>query len=173
MIYYWYRHLWALIRRKVKPWQDLPLSVQESFRVGLLDVDPYGVMFAARYPVYMDIVREAAIYQSTLSQSMFKRGLVPFLGSQKLIYRRPLKVGSRFTVRMETVGWDDKWIYQVYRFEQREKLMAMGVTRALLWQNGTKGSRTEMLREANLAVRQEPPDWVLAYFSEDRENMGK
>ena len=67
-------------------------------------------MTAAKYPVYMDFIRWELIARSKLYKAILKRKLAPLLSSQKLIYRRPRKIWSKFDIILEFADMDDKWV---------------------------------------------------------------
>jgi acyl-CoA thioesterase FadM len=67
-------------------------TIRRTFRVGPFDCDGLRVMKAAKYAVYMDFIRWELIARFKLYKAIVKRKLAPSLGSQKLIYRRPLKI---------------------------------------------------------------------------------
>jgi hypothetical protein len=98
-----------------------------------------------------------------------QRGLAPTLGSQKLIYRRPLKLWTRFAVELELAGYDDKWIYHIHRFEQHGELRALGITRALIWKRDVPTAMDELLTFVGARGPMMPPEWVTELFARDKE----
>jgi hypothetical protein len=117
----------------------------------------------------MDFIRWELIARSKLFNAIVKRGLAPTLGSQKIIYRRPIKIWSQFDVILETVGWDDKWIYNVHTFEQNKEVKAIGITRSLVWKKDIPTALTDIMKEVNATKRIEPPEWVVNLFKDDKE----
>ena len=117
----------------------------------------------------MDFVRWDLIARSDLYRSIVNRGLAPTLGSQKIIYRRPLKRGSKFKVKLQTAGWDDKWVYHSHYFIQDQKVMAIGITRALVWKKDVPHILADVIAEAGGPSEMRlPPEWVSQLFVEDR-----
>lgn len=144
-------------------------TIERSFKVRLFDCDGLRVMTAANYPRYMDFLRWELIARSDLYQSIVKRGLAPTLGSQKIIYRHPLKRWTRFKVVLETAGWDDKWVYHIHYFKQDETVKAIGVTRALVWKRDVPHVLADIIAEAGgPALPRLPPEWVQKLFEDDR-----
>jgi acyl-CoA thioesterase FadM len=90
-------------------------------------------MTVAKYPIYMDFIRWELIARSKLYKAIVQRRLAPSLGSQKIIYRRPLKIGSKFDVILESAGMDDKWVYYVHYFQQDDEIKSIGVARTFVW----------------------------------------
>ena len=132
MIYYWYKIIKILVLRNFQSEVNYDQIIRRTFRVGPFDCDGLRVMSAAKYPIYMDFLRWELIARSKLFNAIVKRGLAPTLGSQKIIYRKPLKIWSKFDVVLESVGMDDKWVYNVHYFEQANEVKAIGITRALI-----------------------------------------
>ncbi len=168
MLYYWYRIIWILIARKFQTEVDIEDELTRSFHVRLFDCDGFRVMTAFKYAAYMDFIRWEMIARSKLYSEILPKGLAPSLGSQKIIYRKPLKLWTKFTVRLKTMGWDEKWVYHVHKFEQNGEVKAVGITRALIW----KKDKPQILRQIlqNIAVKnldKKPPEWVTDLFNTD------
>ncbi len=127
-------------------------------------------MTAANYPRYMDFLRWELIARSDLYHSIVQRGLAPTLGSQKIIYRRPLKRWTRFKVVLETAGWDDKWVYHIHYFKQDEIVKAIGITRALVWKRDVPHVLADIIKEAGGPSGSRPPEpWVQKLFENDKK----
>ncbi len=169
MLYYWYRILRILLSRKFQKPLAIDSPVRRRFRVRMFDCDGLRVMTASRYPVYMDFVRWEIIARSDLYNLILKAGLAPTLGSQKIIYRRPLKIFSRFWVHLELAGWDDKWIYHVHTFVQDGRTAAIGVTRALIWKRDVSVSLQEIMIKAGVTEEVNmPAAWIQQLFENDK-----
>lgn len=169
MIFYWYTILKILILRNFQSEINFDQTIRRTFRVGLFDCDGLRVMTAAKYPIYMDFVRWELIARSKLFKAIVKRGLAPTLGSQKIIYRKPLKIWSKFDVILESVGMDDKWVYNVHYFKQDNEVKAIGITRALIWKKDIPTALTDIMKEVGATETKDPPLWVLNLFKEDKE----
>jgi acyl-CoA thioesterase FadM len=127
-------------------------------------------MTASKYPAYMDFVRWELIARTKLFNEIVLKGLAPTLGSQKLIYRRPLKRWTKFTVRLETAGWDDKWVYHIHTFEQNSEVKSIGVTKALIWKKDQPQILLDILKKAGVEnIENPPPEWVLDLFNKDHD----
>ena len=169
MIYYWYTILKILLLKNFQPPVAFDQTLSRTFSVGLFDCDGLRVMTASKYPVYMDFIRWELIARSKLLKVFLKKGLAPTLGSQKIIYRKPLKIWTRFEVVLQTVGWDDKWIYNVHTFTQHGEVKAVGVTRALAWKKDVPGVLSDILKEIGSTRQKHQPAWVVNLFREDKE----
>jgi len=168
MLYYWYRIVRILIEGKFQKPINIEEELTRTFRVRFFDCDGMRVMAAFKYAVYMDFVRWEIIARSKLFHEIVLKGLAPTLGSQKIVYRKPIKIWTKFTVRLKTVGWDDKWIYNTHHFEQNGKVMAVGITRALIWKKDKPQILLQILKNAGVKdFNKIPPDWVLNLFQND------
>ena len=169
MIYYWYTIIKIFVLRNFQSKVKYDQTIRRTFRVGLFDCDGLRVMTAAKYPIYMDFLRWELIARSKLFKAIVRRGLAPTLGSQKIIYRRPLKIWSKFDVILESVGTDEKWVYNVHYFEQEDEVKAVGITRALIWKRDIPTALADIMKEVGATEKKVPPSWVLSLFTEDKE----
>ena len=170
MFYYWYRIVWILVARRFQSQVDIEEELTRTFRVRLFDCDGFRVMTAFKYAAYMDLIRWEMIARSKLFNEILPKGLAPTLGAQKIIYRKPIKLWTKFTLRLQTMGWDEKWVYHVHKFEQSGEVKAIGITRALIW----KKDKPQILREIlqNIAVKnldKKPPEWIANLFRSDTD----
>ena len=170
MFYYWYRIVWILIARRFQSQVDIEEELTRTFRVRLFDCDGFRVMTAFKYAAYMDLIRWEMIARSKLFNEILPKGLAPTLGAQKIIYRKPIKLWTKFTLRLQTMGWDEKWVYHIHKFEQNGEVKAIGITRALIW----KKDKPQILREIlkSIAVKnldKKPPEWIANLFRTDTD----
>jgi len=169
MIHYWYTVLKILILRKFQTQVEFDHTLKRTFRVRLFDCDGLRVMTASKYPAYMDFIRWEIIARSKLYRAIVSRGLAPTLGSQKIIYRKPLKIWTKFDLTLELAGWDDKWFYHVHYFEQSGELKAIGITRALIWKRDVPSLLADILKEIGVEEERIAPSWVTELFEQDKE----
>jgi len=169
VLHYWFTIGRMLLTRYTLPRVRFDATIRRRFRVRLFDCDGLRVMTAAKYPMYMDFIRWEMIARSALFDAIVKRGLAPTLGSQKIIYRRPLKLWSAFEVELELAGYDDKWIYHIHRFAQHGELRAIGITRALIWKRDVPTAMTELLQLLGATGPMPPSPWVAQLFESDRD----
>jgi acyl-CoA thioesterase FadM len=171
VLHYWFSIGRMIASRWTRPRVRFDATIRRRFRVRLLDCDGFRVMTAAKYPMYMDVIRWEMIARSALFDAIVRRGLAPTLGSQKLIYRRPLKLWSTFELELELAGYDDKWIYHLHRFVQGGEVRALGITRALIWKRDVPTAMQELLQLVGATGPMPPPAWVAAMFASDRESL--
>jgi acyl-CoA thioesterase FadM len=170
MLYYWYRIIRILIEKNFQKQVDIEAVLSRKFIVRLFDCDGLRVMTAFKYAAYMDFIRWEMIARSRLYNEIVLKGLAPTLGSQKIIYRKPLKRWTRFTLNVHTAGWDEKWVYHIHKFEQKGEIKAVGITRALIWKKDKPQILQEILKNAGVKdLNRKPPDWVLKLFQSDSD----
>ncbi|NNE77099.1 MAG: acyl-CoA thioesterase [Pricia sp.] len=114
---------------------DLISEQTRKRRVGILDCDTFRYMANSKYLVYMDMIRFEKMFRSKLYENTVKKGMFAVLGSQKIIYKRPLKRWTTFKITLVLEGWDDKWVYHKQVFTQNDQLCAIGYTKAAFWKN--------------------------------------
>ncbi len=91
MLYYWYRIIRILVERNFQKQVNIEDELTRTFRARLFDCDGLRVMSAFKYTVYMDFIRWELIARSKLYNEIVIKGNAPTLGSQKIIYRKPVR----------------------------------------------------------------------------------
>ena len=136
MIYYWLHMLHIFIFSRLF-WSkvDLTLDQTRKRRVSILDCDTFRYMANSKYAYYMDFIRFEKMFRSKLYENTVKKGMFAVLGSQKIIYKKPLKRWTIFQITLVLEGWDDKWVYHKQLFEQDNQLCAIGYTKAAFWKD--------------------------------------
>ena len=174
MIYFWYRAFLILIKRIFQKSISTEDIFENTFRVGIFDCEGFRVMSAFKYANYVEYNRWEFTVKSPIFKEIYLNGCSTATGSQKFIYRKPIKFWTVFKVRFKTVGWDDKWIYNVQVFEQNKEVKAMCISRSLVW----KKDKPQILRTilGNIGIHElerTPPSWVLEVFIHDKESIGQ
>lgn len=168
MFYYWCRIIWILIARRFQSEISIEEELTRTFRVRLFDCDGFRVMTAFKYAAYMDFIRWEMIARSKIYSEILPKGLAPTLGSQKIIYRKPIKLWTKFELRLKTLGWDEKWVYHIHKSEQKGEMKAVGITRALIWKKDKPQILREILQNAGVKnLEKTPPEWVTNLFESD------
>jgi acyl-CoA thioesterase FadM len=131
MLYYWLHLLYIFTCSKLF-WSKVDLTSNQTRKrmVSILDCDTFRYMANSKYAYYMDCIRFEKMFRSKLYDNTVKKGMYPVLGSQKIIYKQPLKRWSIFTIPLILEGWDDKWVYHKQVFEQNHKICVIGYTKA-------------------------------------------
>ena len=168
MLFYWYNVVRIFLLRYVKKRLDVNRPFIKTFRVKAFDCDALRVMAAYKYFIYMDYARWEQFARTDLFRAVFARKLAPSLGSQKIIYRKPIKRGTRVSMHVEIAGWDNRWFYHVHTFMQQNEVKAIGVTKGLFWRKDKQNTLEEIVQSAGFSnTKKSPPDWVLQLFEND------
>ena len=169
MLYYWLHLFYIFIGSRLF-WRkvDLISNQTRKRRVGILDCDTFRYMSNSKYAYYMDFIRFEKMFRSQLYDNTVKKGMFAVLGSQKIIYKKPLKMWSTFHITLVLEGWDDKWVYHKQVFTQNNQLCAIGYTRAAFWKN-KKAQDMRMILENSGVTRTEmnPPEEIHEIFNRD------
>lgn len=136
MLYYWLHMLYIFIGSKLF-WSkvDLTEDLTRKRRVNILDCETLRYMNNSKYTNYMDFIRFEMMFRTPLLDHTVKKGMFAVLGSQKIIYKKPLKRWSSFTITLTLEGWDDKWIYHRQIFMQNNEVCAIGFTKVTFWKD--------------------------------------
>lgn len=118
----------------------------------------------------MDFIRFEKMFRSELFANTVKKGMYPVLGSQKVIYKIPLKRWSSFTTTLVLEGWDEKWVYHKQVFEQHNRIVAIGYTKVAFWRNKKAQNIPKILKNSGVKQSQMPvPQKVRTVFERDYE----
>ncbi len=173
MVYYWLHFVYIFIGsrlfwKKVKPEADLT----RTRRVNILDCESFRFMANSKYFYYMDLVRYEVVFRSKLYENTVKKGMFGVLASQKIIYRKPLKRWTKFSITIKLDGSDDKWVYHKQIFKQRGEVCAIGYTKAGFWKNKKAQNMRKIL--ANSGARhgiKMPSTEMLNIFNNDYKSI--
>lgn len=168
MISYRFGLLKILAHGFIAPGIQFDQELRLRFRCGFFDCDGLRVMTASRYAVCMDFARWSFVTRTGFTAYAFKKGWAPALGSQKIIYRKPVKLGESFDVRVSYAGSDNKWIYNLHILKKAGEIRAIGITKGVTWHKGKMIPMEQVLTEigAQKYIR-EVPDWIGDLFSDD------
>ena len=147
---------------------DLESDLFRVRRVKLLDCDGLRFMANSKYFYYMDFIRFEILFRSKLYDNTFKKGIFPVLGSQKIIYKKPLKRWNKFRITLKLEGWDDKWVYHRQTFEQAGELYAVGYTKVAFWKNKKAIDMRKLIRDSGLHKQEmNPSENIINMFKDD------
>ncbi len=171
MIYYLLHVIYIFIssklfRNKVK----IDSEITRNRRVSILDCEGFRFMSNSRYSYYMDFIRYELLFRTELYAKTFKRGMFGVLGSQKIIYRKPLKRWSKFKITLYLEGWDDKWAYHRQVFRQKGNVCAIGYTKLAFLKNKELQSMNEILKKCGYkGPVKSPSAIILNLFRNDHD----
>jgi acyl-CoA thioesterase FadM len=118
----------------------------------------------------MDFIRFEVLFRSNLYENTLKKGMFPVLGSQKFIYKKPLKRWTKFNITLVLEGWDDKWVYHRQVFKQNNEVYAIRFTKVAFWKNKKAQPLPKIL--AACGIRKKimiPSSEILNMFKNDYE----
>jgi len=151
MIYYWFHLLYIFLGSRFF-WKKVNLesNLTRSRRVSILDCEAFRFMANSKYFYYMDLIRFEVLFRSDLYKNTIKKGMFPVLGSQKIIYKKPLKRWNTFDITLVLEGWEDNWVYHRQVFKRNNEIYAIGITKVGFWKN----NKTQNMRDiiANCGV---------------------
>ncbi|TNJ41343.1 thioesterase family protein [Tamlana fucoidanivorans] len=151
MIYYWLHVLYIFIGsrlfwKRIKP--DHNLTRQRI--VSLFDCESFRYMANSKYFYYMDLIRYEIVFRSQLYNNTIKKGMFGVLASQKIIYKKPLKRWTKFSITLVLDGYDDKWVYHKQIFKQKGEICAIGFTKAGFWKHKKAQNMTDILLKSGV-----------------------
>lgn len=169
MVYYWLHMLFIYIGAKFF-WSkvDLESDLSRVRTVKILDCDGLRYMANSKYFYYMDFIRFEVLFRSKLYDNTFKKGIYPVLGSQKFIYKKPLKRWTKFKITLTLEGWDDKWVYHRQTFEQNGELHAVGYTKVAFWKNSKAIDMRKLVHDSGMhKTEMNPSENIVNMFKDD------
>ncbi|WP_299547570.1 acyl-CoA thioesterase [Seonamhaeicola sp.] len=169
MLYYWLHLIFVFIGSKLF-WKkvDLAANLSRTRRVSILDCEAFRFMANSKYFYYMDLIRFEIMFRTNLYKNSVNKGKFPVLGSQKIIYKKPLKRWTKFTITLILEGWDDNWVYHRQVFTRHDEIYAIGFTKVGFW----KKNKIQPIRPIIFESGIEPVDVpvsseVLSMFDND------
>lgn len=158
MVYYWLHLIYIFAFSKLF-WKKVDLLSPQvrKRRVSLLDCDTFRYMANSKYSYYMDFIRFKKMFRSDLYANTVKKGMFAVLGAQKIIYKKPLKMWSQFTITLVLDGWDEKWVYHKQIFEQDNQTCAIGLTKAAFWKNKKAQDIYKIIRSCGVNITEMKP----------------
>uniref|UniRef100_UPI004048D18D acyl-CoA thioesterase n=1 Tax=Mariniflexile sp. TaxID=1979402 RepID=UPI004048D18D len=171
MLYYWLHLLYIFIGSKLF-WRkvDMTENLTRKRRVNILDCDTFRYMANSKYAYYMDFIRFEILFRTPLFDNTVKKGMFAVLGSQKIIYKKPLKRWSVFTITLVLEGWDDKWVYHRQIFEQHNEVCAIGFTKAAFWKDKKVQNVDSILKNSGITKTEMVPSAsILSLFEPDHK----
>lgn len=174
MLYYWLHVVYLYIGSKFF-WKKLePHNTFSRYRRATpFDCEGFRYMSNTRYVYYMDFMRFEILFRSNLYNATIKKGILPTLGSQKVIYKKPLKIWQKFKVTLINEGWDDKYVYHRQNFSRNGELYAIGFTKVAFWKNKKVQNMYQIIRDCGIEINRKPPQEVLDIFRPDYNHLNK
>ena len=169
MIYYWYRCLKIYIYSRLI-WSQVTVNsiLARNYRVGILDCEGLKYMANSRFNYYMDFIRLESMFRSSLYDNTIKKGMLAILGSQKVVYKRPLRIWSTFTVKLILEEWDEKWAYHRHIFIQDQQVCAIGLSKLAFRTHKKMQNMSEIIIDCGITKSgMEPTTAIKQIFNQD------
>lgn len=169
MIYYWIQLFITFISSYYLSDKVLVNStITTKHRVNICNCEGFRYMSNTRYISYMDFIRFSLTFKSNLFHETIKKGIIPILASQKVIYKKPLKLWDVFTVTLTNEGWDDKWVYHKHTFKKDNCIYAIGYTKVAFWKKKKVQNMIEIIHNCDSSIKLHPPTkLILNLFEND------
>lgn len=169
MLYYWIQLFITFITSfYLSDKVAVDSTITTKHRVNICDCEGFRYMSNTRYISYMDFIRFAITFRSNLFRETIKKGSIPILASQKVIYKKPLKLWDVFTVILSNEGWDDKWVYHKHTFKKDNTIYAIGYTKVAFRKKKEVQNMIEIIRNCDDTIKLKPPTkLVLNIFNND------
>lgn len=171
MIYYWLHVLYIFIDSRLFCKKvDTNYTIARVRRVSILDCEGFRYMSNSRYSYYMDFSRYELLFRTKLYKYTIKNGLLAILGSQKIIYKKPLKRWNKFTIALYLEGVEEQWAYHKAVFTQNKEVCAIGYTKLAFRKNKKAQNMEDILHNCgHEGVIKRPSNEVLNLFNIDYE----
>lgn len=155
MIYYWLHIIYIFIGSRFF-WKTVNLesNLTRNRRVSILDCEAFRFMANSKYFYYMDLIRFEILFRSDLYKNTIKKGMFPVLGSQKIIYKKPLKRWTKFDITLVIEGWEDNWVYHRQIFKQNDEIYAIGITKVGFWKKHKIQDMRKIIADSGISKKE-------------------
>lgn len=113
--------------RPAVPEQHLLDPSITRLRVRPGDLDLYLHVNNGVYLQMMDVARSNLLADLGAFDGLARRGWYPVVAASTVTYRRSLRLGERFDIRTQVIGWDQRVVYLEQVFTRRGELVARGI----------------------------------------------
>ena len=171
MLYYWINLAFIYLRcRFFTNSVAIEETVSHQRRVGVFDCEGLRFMSNSKYPFYMDFIRYELLFRSPLQRATLKQGMLGMLGSQKIIYRRPLKLWQCFTLTLSLEGWEGNWAYHKHVFSRKGEIYAIGYTKLAFLKGKKPFDMEQIIRDGGYeGPKRIPDEEILLLFRGDSD----
>ncbi len=126
----WFRLLIIFVsaysHRKILPTDTSNLS----FRVWPLEADK-KYMNNASFWTITEMGQMDFFFRTGLYKQCRRRRWFPLVGSQKMVYKKPLKRFDRYQLKSKIIFYDDKWLYFEQTFIRKGQLIANSLIKVI------------------------------------------
>ena len=163
------RLLWALLRCWRLPALQPTDTLRRTFRVLPNDLDINGHMNNGRYMTIADLALVEYFTRSGFLRVVLHKGWRPMLGGAMISFRRGLRPFSRYRLRFQVLGWDARWSYMRFEFQEGGRTMAVGHAKgAIVASHGIVHSSVALAALGRAPESPPLPPALLAWIEADR-----
>jgi YbgC/YbaW family acyl-CoA thioester hydrolase len=167
----YFRLIRVLITARQRPTGSIWDTRRTSFHVNVTDLDAQGHMNNGRYLTILDLGRIDLLVRAGVWHRLRARRWFPVVTAQSITYRRPLRLGQRFTVTSRILGFDAKHSYVEHRIQVGATVHAHAVVQARFLSAGGSIPQADLLVELGTTKDDAPtpPEWVLQWAALARQ----
>ncbi len=158
----WWRLLWTLFFSRGRTAVAALGPCATPFRVRLTDLDVLRHVNNGKYFSMMDVARVDLMRRSGLLTQLNARGWYPVVVLESASFFRSLKLGERFEIRTEVIGWDSKHFFMRQSFIREDVTVADAYVKARFLKRAGGSVSTHELLELTGAADPSPPlpEWL-------------
>jgi acyl-CoA thioesterase FadM len=106
-----------------------------SFRVWPQEADK-KYMNSASFWTITEMGQLDLLFRSGLFKLCRRYHWSPLVGSQKMVYKKPLKRFEQFQLKSKVIYWDDRWVYLRQTFLKNDQLIANSLIKIIFRSKG-------------------------------------
>ncbi len=130
--------------------------------------DDFYALHNGAYFMYMDLVRWSFVAQVGFIPVARKNKWFMVTGGQKIYYRRPIRIFSKFTVDFQHVYWDDTWFYAKHVFRVDGQVAAVGYVRTIVKSDSGNIPVSEVLKATHqMCISPPMPEEIRAWIESE------
>lgn len=142
---------------------------QTHFHVWPTDLDINLHLTNSRYLALMDLGRVDLIFQTGLSQMVWRDKLAPVVASNMVRFRRPVGPFQRIILTSQVIGWDAKWIFIEHHVKCGDDLMCHAILKALfLGKTGAVDPDSIAKELGHDGPSPKLPEWVATWLAAEQ-----
>ncbi|MGB6119507.1 MAG: thioesterase family protein [Mesorhizobium sp.] len=166
-MYIWGRLGWMMARARSRGPARFDQPTRNRFRCHIGDVDNYGHMNNARYPMLADIGRIELFIRTGMWNLARERNWWPMMGGVQSTFIREIRLWRRFDVISSLETWEDRQLLGLHRFVFEDGTTAAIVRTSIGvydYTNRTFRQIDEIARALGVSERPRAPDEGEAAF---------
>lgn len=161
------RLIWLLLTVRFKRRLSFTDALERPMRVMPGDLDINGHVNNGRYLTLVDLAVIELFLRSGVLRAAWRQGWRPMVGAAMITYRRGLKLGARYTLRLQVQSWDTRWNYFRFEFLHDGRTVAGGYSKGAMvgrrgWVDNTVGDPRLGISRNSRALAPAVAHWIAA-----------